>query len=190
MTELLLEPTSTAQWRQLVTDAQNSMHQRLDEELESYLVFLLMRFTQTPNIVMSIVALDYLESQLAHGKLRHERLREVGDRCLLFSGLFPQLARRRHVSTDYYVNVGQGAYAELSDTLSHSVGSMYRHLAQGFISLMDVLQNMRRLGSGQPLLDPLHALELWNRTGSRGAWSDLQAVSTGTPVIPENSQPH
>ena len=190
MSDLLLEPTSTAQWRQLVTDAQNTAHQRLDEELESYLVFLLMRFAHSPDVVMSIVALDYLESQLARGKVRHERLREVGDRCLLFSGLFPQLARRRHVSANYYVSVGQGAYSELSDTLSHSVGSMYRHLAQGFVSLMDVLQNMRRMGSQQPLLDPLHALELWSRTGSRSAWTDLQAVSTGTPVIPENNQPH
>ena len=190
MSELLLEPTSTAQWRQLVTDAQNAAHRRLDEELESYLVFLLMRFTHTPQVVMSIVALDYLESQLARGKVRHERLREVGDRCLLFSGLFPQLARRRHVSADYYVNLGQGAYAELSDTLSYSVGSMYRHLAHGFVSLMDVLQNMRRLSSHQPLLDPLHALELWSRTGSRSAWTDLQAASTSTPVIPENNQPH
>ena len=190
MSNLLLEPTSTAQWRQLVTDAQNSTQQRLDEELESYLVFLLMRFTQTPQVVMSIVALDYLEGQLAHGKVRHERLRDVGDRCLLFSGLFPQLARRRHVSADYYVNVGQGAYAELSGTLSHGLGSMYRHLAQGFISLMDVLQNMRRQGASQPLLDPLHALELWSRTGSRGAWADLQAVTTSLPVVPENSQPH
>ena len=190
MSDLLLEPTSTAQWRQLVTDAQNSTHQRLDEELESYLVFLLMRFTHAPQVVMSIVALDYLESQLARGKVRHERLREVGDRCLLFSGLFPQLARRRHVSADYYVTLGQGAYAELSDTLSYSVGSMYRHLARGFVALMDVLQNMRRQGSQQPLLDPLHALELWSSTGSRSAWADLQAVSTGTPVIPENNQPH
>ncbi|MBI3777294.1 MAG: hypothetical protein HY273_17440 [Gammaproteobacteria bacterium] len=190
MSDLLLEPTSTAQWRQLVTDAQSSARQRLDEELESYLVFLLMRFTHAPQVVMSIVALDYLECQLAHGKVRHERLREVGDRCLLFSGLFPQLAQRRHVSADYYVNIGQGAYAELSGTLSHSVGSMYRHLAQGFVLLMDVLQNMRRLGSQQPLLDPLHALELWSRTGSRSAWTELQAASTGTPIVPENNQPH
>ncbi len=190
MSDLLLEPTATAQWRQLVTDAQNSAHTRLDEELESYLVFLLMRFTHAPQVVMSVVALDYLESQLAHGKLRHERLREVGDRCLLFSGLFPQLARRRNVSADYYVSVGQGAYAELSGTLNHSVGSMYRHLAQGFVSLMDVLQNMRRLGAQQPLLDPLHALELWSRTGSRSAWIDLQTASTGTPVVPENNPPH
>jgi hypothetical protein len=86
MSDLLLEPTSTAQWRQLVTDAQSSAQQRLDEELESYLVFLLLRFTHAPQVVQSIVALDYLESQLAHGKVRHERLREVGDRCLLFSG--------------------------------------------------------------------------------------------------------
>jgi hypothetical protein len=49
---------------------------------------------------------------------------------------------------------------------------------------------MRRLGSQQQLLDPLHALELWSRTGSRSAWADLQAVSAGTPIIPENNQPH
>ena len=38
--------------------------------------------------------------------------------------------------------------------------------------------------------DPLRALELWQRTGSRSAWQDLQSASTATPIIPEPSKPH
>lgn len=190
MSELLLEPTSTAQWRQLVNDAQSGARHRLDEELESYLVFLLMRFSHDPKVVLSVLALDYLESHQATGHVRSERLREVGDRCLLFSGLFPQLAQRRRVSVDYYVSLGQGAYSQLSGSVTHGLGATYRHLAQAFVSLMDVLHNMRRLGGHPSVLDPLRALELWQRTGSRSGWLDLQTVSTATPIIPENNQPH
>ena len=38
---LLLQPTTTAQWQSLVKDAESSSNLRLNNELESYLVFLL-----------------------------------------------------------------------------------------------------------------------------------------------------
>ena len=44
MTRLILEPTSVAQWQALVREAQSECNCNLDETLESYLVFLLMRF--------------------------------------------------------------------------------------------------------------------------------------------------
>lgn len=184
MNTLVLEPTSTAQWRQLVSEAQASARYTLGEELESYLVFLLMRYAQEPRMLATIVALEYLESLLASGQVRRERLRDVGDRCLLFSGLFPKLARRRRVQISYYVRIGQGAYSELSQTMATAHGGMFAHLAKKFVTLMDVLHTMRRMSDKEPLLTPLEAFDLHAQTGSGSALKSLQSVTGATPVIP------
>ena len=52
----LLQPTAVAQWQALVKDAESSSNLRLNNELESYLVFLLGRFNQRPDIANCILA--------------------------------------------------------------------------------------------------------------------------------------
>ena len=47
MSELYLQPTPVAQWHALVNEAQLGCDVELGEELESYLVFMLMRFSDT-----------------------------------------------------------------------------------------------------------------------------------------------
>lgn len=184
---LVLEPTITAQWRQLVSEAQASVHSSLDEELESYLVFLLMRFAQEPKLLASIVATEYLESLLARGQARRDGLRDVGDRCLLFSGLFPHLARRRRVQISYYVQVGRGAYGELAHHAGAGLRDMFAHLAQQFVALMDVLQAMRQMNGQTPLLQPLEAFDLYAQTGSRVA---LSSVTSSTPIPTDRDITH
>jgi hypothetical protein len=185
-----LEPTSTAQWRQLVSEAQDSAHYSLDEELESYLVFLLMRYAQQPRKLATIVALEYVESLLARGQARRERLRDVGDTCLLFSGLFPNLARRRRVQISYYVRIGQGAYSELSQTLAAAHADMFAHLSEKFVALMDVLHAMRRMGSKEPLLTPMEAFDLHTQTGSTCALTALRTVTSATPKTRDTDTTH
>lgn len=140
-----LQPTSTALWYKLVCEAQANIDIRLEQELESYLVFLLMRFTDKPKILSNIMAIDYLNGQLAGGNVRHEMLRDVGDQCLLFSGLFPNMASRRRVRLDYYIDLGRGAYLNLSDTIQSSFSDVYAQLSHSFVSLMDVLQVIRNI---------------------------------------------
>ena len=106
MKQLILDSTALAQWQSLVQEAQSACDRSLDESLESYLVFLLMRFTDKPLCISRIMAEEYLAAQSLSGEQRVERLRDVGDHCLLFSGLFPQLAERRLVRNSYFVNLG------------------------------------------------------------------------------------
>ena len=84
MSRLILEPTSQAQWQTLVHEAQTACDRNLDETLESYLVFLLMRFADKPECTARIMAEDYLKSQQYQGAHREEHLREVGDHCPVF----------------------------------------------------------------------------------------------------------
>lgn len=187
MQPLVLHPTSTAQWRDLVQEAARHADRPLDEDVESYLVFLLMRFTADAALASRTMALEYLESLLASGRERRDRLRDVGDQCLLFSGLFPQVARRRRVRVHYFVELGRGAYDQLAAEAAHSLAAIFRALAEGFVPLMDVLQAMRRMGDGgHPLLDPLEAFELWDATGSREARAQLARHTTAVPAPGNN----
>ena len=78
MRALILEPTTQAQWQTLVHEAQSACDRELDETLESYLVFLLMRFTDKPHCMSRLMAEDYLNSQAASGGQRVERVRFLG----------------------------------------------------------------------------------------------------------------
>jgi hypothetical protein len=182
MSELHLNPTEVSQWVELVSDAEQACNQHLDDDLKSYLVFLLMRYIGAAELAASILALDYLESLEIRGRLQADKLSEVGDKCLLFSGLFPGRAQRRRVSISYYVKLGATAYATLADAMRGASAAMYIKLARRFVPLMDILNATRELDSQFPALQPLQAMELWNDTGSAHAYATLRRYSTGTPV--------
>ena len=170
-----------AQWQKLVSDAETLNGVKLNEELESYLVFTLMRFTQRPEMVARVMALDYLDAMLQAGSISHEQMRDVGDQCLLLAGLFPQRAQKRRVKVSYYVDLGRSAYRHISESLAN-MATLYAHLATEFIPAMDTLQAIRVLG-GQQALDPLMAFELWQDTGSVQARSCISEATDAVPIV-------
>lgn len=169
MGNLILHPNETTQWHALVHDACNACNINISEDLESYLVFLLMRSTNKPEITQKIVALDFLESSHKIGKQKETSLQEVGDTCLLFSGLFPALARKRRVKINYYVSIGQTAYAHLSNNFDNSFAALFAHLSNSFIQLMDILQSMRQINTAELPLDAILANDIFEATGSSNA---------------------
>lgn len=173
MTNLVLEPTPTALWQALVNDAEEAANRRLDETLESYLALTLMRFTRRPELASSVMALEFLDGARQAGAQQHDRLRDVGDKCLLVSGLFPQNAKRRLVSIGYFVNLGRSAYQQLHD----KIHGFYGRLAADFVPMMDVLHALRELNGQSAQIDLLDAFELWEETGSQHA---LQRINSGT----------
>ena len=159
-----------ALWQTLLQDAQRGWAQSLDEELESYLVFTLMRCTADAQLGARILALDWLDSLQYTGAVRETRLREVGDRCLLLAGLYPAQAQRRRVSLDYFCALGRSAYDTLAAQLRAALGSLYGRLAAGFEMLVRVLLGVRRLAGTD---DPLARMALLQRSGL----DPLQAAS-------------
>lgn len=182
MATFITHSTAAAQWHALVTEAESAASCPLVEELESYLVFLLMRFSRKPEMTGNIIALDYLNGMLASGQIKQGRLRDVGDQCLLYSGLFPQQAERRQVRISYFVDLGRSAYQQLSEGFADSYAELYAHLSHDFVAMMDVLHAIRRLGNPLPGLNPLSAYELWNDTGSRQAYKTLRQLTNAEPV--------
>lgn len=179
--KLVLQPTSTAQWHALVSEAEQACATRLDEELESYLVFLLIRFTARPDLASRVLALDFLNSLDVHGRMQEEQLRDVGDQCLLYSGFYPEQAQRRLVRSAYFVDLGRSAYGMLAERLRHATAEVYGQLAHAFVNLRDVLQTMREL-DGEGSLDPLANAELWSETGSRRALDRFQRQTGAIPA--------
>jgi hypothetical protein len=184
MRGLLLEPTATAQWQALVNEAEALAHRPLDENLESYLVFTLMRFTQQSALASSILSLEFLNALQQNGQLRQDQLRDVGDKCLLFSGLFPHLAQRRLVKISFFVDLGRSAYQQVQNVSHNSMAQLYGQLAADFVPLMDVLHAMRELDDQNPTLDTLSHFELWEDTGSEQARSQLQRRHPQSTPIP------
>jgi hypothetical protein len=146
--------------------------------MQSYLVFTLMRFAKNSQLNSKALALDYLTSHHLSSQLRSERLRDIGDQCLLVSGLFPQSAEKRLVGTSYYVDLGRSAYHHISTVTQKGIAELYQQLAESFVLLMDLLQTIRQYSS--PTLQPIAAMELWNQTGSRVAFE--QVSQSGIPI--------
>ena len=174
MDKLVVEPTAISLWQRLVKDAAATSKCNLDDELESYLVFLLMRNTDRPDITNSVLALEYLQSMLADGLQRTEQLREVGDKCLLYSGLFPERAYQKQVRINYFIEIGQASYQQTAETLKRGYAQMYQRLSEYFVMLMDVLQAIRDMGR-EYCLDTLTLHELSSECGSSRAKNILSS---------------
>ena len=151
MREFVIHPTSIAQWHSLVCEAEKAAKIYLDEELQSYLVFVLMRFLNQPDIAGKILALDYIESLLSSGQRKQNQLRDVGDVCLIHAGLFPRRARRKRVSDSYFIELGSGAYHHLSELVENQLAELYHRLSLSFVPIRDLLNTMRDLGDQQKL---------------------------------------
>lgn len=158
MRQLVIHPTSIAQWHSLVCEAESVANIFLDEELQSYLVFLLMRFLSKPDIAGKILALEYIESLLSSGQHKQNKLRDVGDVCLIHAGFFPRRAKRERVSDSYFIELGSGAYHHLSVVVEHQVADLYYRLSQSFVSIRDLLITMRTLGDQQQSTTKVHKL--------------------------------
>lgn len=181
MRSLLLHPTSTAQWQGLIHEAQQSLSIHLHVEMEAYLVFLLMRFAEQPEMARSVLGLDFLEGtqQLQCNQAQH--LKNVGDKCLLFAGLFPEHTQSRRVSPQYFVSLGKSAYLNLAEHISLvNQAALFVQLYQEFLLLTDVLQATRDIS--QPCNDLIMQVERWYETGSPLAWQQLQQRTSSLPA--------
>lgn len=184
---LLLQPTTTAQWQSLVKDAESSSNLRLNNELESYLVFLLGYYNRRPDIANSVLAKEFLSGITESHARQRECLREVGDKCLLFAGFFPEQAEKKRVKIKYFIELGQTAYVQVASLSKAGSAALYNALSSDFISLMEILHAIRGLSDPFNELSPLQALELWTDVKSQHALTVLRRHTsfptfTGSPL--------
>lgn len=167
--KILVNQNASILWQEAVKQAEDRCQITLNEELESYLVSLLMRYSDQPDVAQEVFARTYLQAMQKEEAEQMAALQKVGDECLLFSGLFPGVAEKRLVSVKYFVELGQSAYSVLSNTAN----DLYARLAVRFVMLMDVLRFIRPSSD----LMPLEAYQQWQDLGSKHAKMILQAKS-------------
>lgn len=171
---LLTNASPLALWQDVIKKAENRCSVSLQEDLEAYLAFLLIRYTNKPDLFKQIVAHAFLEALQQPENQRIMQLQYVGDQCLLFSGLFPRVAEKRHVKIGYFVDLGRSSYAAISSKSD----DLYALLAIQFVALMDVLQSIRQT----PDLLPLEAYDQWVEVGSQRALKILREYTSAIPI--------
>lgn len=139
------EPTDIAEWRKLVLEGQTKAGFQLTEVVENYLVITLNANTGNTQLSSGIMAIDLLKNIHIQSICNAYALRSVGDQCLILAGLFPDRAKRKNVSAEYFRNLGENAYYVLSFAKSfHKLDhSLFYQLFENFSDLVRVLKSMR-----------------------------------------------
>jgi hypothetical protein len=181
--KVLVNSTPVALWQNIIHEAELANSIILSHELEAYVVMLMLRYMDKPELAREIIATKLLEGLNNTPAKRESSLQKVGDICLLFSGLFPGLAEKRLVKISYFINIGRGAYA----TVSRTSNDIFSLLSQQFVAIMDVLQSIGQYAQHFPELLPLQAYELWTECGSKRALKVLNQYTRAAPIVTLNN---
>jgi len=112
---------------------------------------------------------------------RVRTLKHVGDTSLYVAGFFAESLTRSLVDVDYYVSIGQSAYAQLARHLGQqrTLTEVYEELAENFPSFVDVLAQVRkRTDFATPDIGKLY--DIWLRT--RDEWIEKKLRALGVLV--------
>ena len=144
MQRMFLQPTEMAQWDAVISEAQFHSEVNLATDIKAYLTHTLMRFSTQHNLADSIIATEMLSAlQQAGRRYQLQALRDVGDRCLIFSGLFPGRAAKRQVGLRYYIDMGQSAYHRVARLEETSFAEIAIALRDNFQLLVNLLSSIR-----------------------------------------------
>lgn len=135
---LLTQRNTLNLWQEVIQQAAFRHTVVLHESLEMYLISLMMRYTNQPELLKRIMATSFLNALHQRHHERIQSLQRVGDECLLITGLFPLLPRKRLVTVSYFVDLGQSAYSAISYQ-----NDLFSTLSVQFIPLMHVLRSIR-----------------------------------------------
>ena len=179
---------TTLLWYDLIKEAEKLAGQEVNEDIEHYLIQMLQHFINKPDLLSSIIALDYFFAKDVVDSSKKNLLQDIGDKCLLYSGLFPGQADRRHVPLSYFVGMGEAAYMSAADVSRHrkDLAELYRSLSDHFVTLMDVLLCIRELSSDKNPMNLLQAEELWRHTGSKQALRIIRRHTNGFLIYPQS----
>lgn len=130
---------ATELWRDLVREGEARAETALPENVQAYLVFLLMRHLRDGSLAGRTMALEWLHALELAGRPRADALRDVGDRCLLLAGWYPKLAERRQVSASYFAAIGQSAYSEVAGVARNGYGALFTELSGAYRPMVRVL---------------------------------------------------
>ena len=169
---LLREQSPAEYFKDLIDSAIARQHLRTSELTTYYLVDLLCRFVRPDRRIPfnddsgEPLALRLSRALESGGMEQRARLRNLGDFSLFTSGYFSDSLRHRLVDVDYYVSMGEYAYASLGRRDEDAFGDVFPELARKFVAFTDVLSDVSDQTGASGHADVLRLYEKWLRTGS------------------------
>lgn len=171
-------------FHEVVTDALSAVELEASEPASWYLVGLLGDFTKA-RLTDEPLGLKLVQAQPDPGE-RVRSLKQVGDTSLYVAGFFADSLNRSLVDVEYYVGLGQNAYAQLARSFGpKSIGEVYEELADKFPRFVDVLTEVRKRTTIAELngtTDIGKLYEIWLRT--RDEWVEKKLKAAGLIVDP------
>tara|TARA_B100001093_G_scaffold515373_1_gene591563 strand:- start:1009 stop:1476 length:468 start_codon:yes stop_codon:yes gene_type:complete len=136
---------SQSQWFNLILNAQSQTGYELGHDLKKYLMLTLEHYTTELTLPSSIIAVKYMEALSLTGTKQSLELRDIGDQCLLISGLFPERLLKKNISLDYTIAIGKQSYSQLASHKNNHPwdANLFLDLHQHFMGLVDILHFMR-----------------------------------------------
>jgi hypothetical protein len=173
-------------FHEVVSDALSAVDLDASEPASWYLVGLLGEFTKA-RLTDEPLGLKLAAAQNDDPGERVKSLKHVGDTSLYVAGFFAESLTRSLVDVDYYVGLGQNAYAQLARSFGSGkqIAEVYEELAAGFPKFVDVLGEVRKrthLAELNATTDVARLYEIWLRT--RDEWVEKKLRAAGLIVDP------
>lgn len=170
-------------FHEVVTDALCAVDCDASEPASWYLVGLLGDFTKT-RLTDEPLGLKLAQPGADPGE-RVRNLKQVGDTSLYVAGFFAESLTRSLVDVDYYVGIGQNAYAQLARSFGagRSLTEVYEELAAKFPRFVDVLMAVRKrvaIAELNATTDITRLYDIWLRT--RDEWVEKKLRAAGILV--------
>lgn len=199
MSGLLVSPQDY--FKTLVTEGLEARKVKAPASVQGYLVGLLSHYVNTHNLYKNpskestessqpqTLAEMYLVAQQSELLRKLDLLRELGDRALYVGGYFGDSLKRKIVDIDYYIQMGEAAYGQLSTShRDEELGQVYWTLSSRFVDYVDVLTVISHKVNVHSDQDLLRLYDNYLKTGSELAKERLlelgvlNASTLGTKV--------
>jgi hypothetical protein len=166
-------------FHEVVSDALSAVDLDASEPASWYLVSLLGDFTKA-RLTDDPLGVKLAQPGLDPGE-RMKNLKQVGDTSLYVAGFFAESLTRTLVDVDYYVGLGQSAYAQLARQFdrNRSIAEIYTELSDNFPRFVDVLSAVRKR-IDFATADVTRLFDIWLRT--RDEWVERKLRAAGLLV--------
>lgn len=141
--------------------------------------------TQTENgkLTRDTLAETFLKAQNSNSIVKFELLKKLGDVSLYVSGFFADSLSRKVVDVDYYVDMGETAYATLASEIKEDTSrKVFKDFSSRFLEYVDLLTTISQKSLVQNDESILRLYEKYLKTGSELARETLE--EKGIVTIP------
>ena len=139
--QLLTESTAVSAIYNMVIEAENNCGIFLEQDLQSFVVYALLRNINNNQLKDFVFATELLN---AVNTTNRRNLEAVLDNALIYAGMYPQRANKSGLSTSYYHDIGVAASSQLSvyyANLNSSYQNVYKKISTDFSYMITVLKS-------------------------------------------------